>query len=93
MNRRTAIRNSLMALAVSLVPKILQPTNGDMEEDIYDGERLSPYVHDERGQWAMYESDKSYVLGRFHYDGQRKVVFKATQRYIINRNYSFDNQS
>jgi hypothetical protein len=49
MNRRTLIRDSLMALGIALLPKILRP----MEPEVfYDAPKFSGYINDEPPKWA-----------------------------------------
>lgn len=36
MNRQSFIKNSLMALAVALLPKILRPMEGELQEEVID---------------------------------------------------------
>lgn len=71
MNRKLFLRNALMSLAVSLLPKVLQPveltSDGNVAfiagESEFDGMRGKWYHYDELNLWAsgdMIEDIKKY---------------------------------
>lgn len=47
MIRRNFIRDSLLALAISLVPKVLQPMDSEIEEEHYKYEITVEFSHTE----------------------------------------------
>jgi len=67
-------KNALMGIAISLLPKILQPVD---LEDYYDSPPLKkPYI-DKPNMWKVYHSEGNYVFGTFYYDNSsRKIGFK-----------------
>ena len=58
MKRNDFIRNTIMGLAASMLPKILQPVLPEIVEDIYDGAHIN--------WWMLYDefAKREQVSGR-----------------------------
>lgn len=64
MKRRDWVKNSLMAIAVSLLPKVLRPMDGEVEDDLINpDEVVSISIMDyAKGNVIVYEPNKYHKL-------------------------------
>lgn len=63
MNRRSAIRTSLLAIAASLVPEILRGSSGEMEDEqqcLFDKDRLEETLR----QYPLHETECYFLKKR-----------------------------
>ena len=81
-NRKQFLRDCLLGIAATLVPRVLQPVLPQMSE-FYDAPPLSEPINDDyyKHQWRIYYVDNEqtrYKNGRFEFDGNGNVKFIET---------------